>query len=84
LELFGGETLPAAGGGGGGSPRLGVGRGVAVEGGVLLEELLGPAAQGLGEGPLLGGGDALEVAVKGVRKLDLSFHHDGEMMEREE
>jgi len=54
-----------------------------VEGGVLLEEQLGRAAKGLGEGPLLGGGDALEVAVKGVRKLDLSFNHDGKVMEME-
>jgi len=54
-----------------------------VKGGVLLEELLSPAAKGFGEGPLLGGGDALEVAVKGVRKLDLGFNHDGEMMEME-
>jgi len=75
--------LPAAGGGGGGRPRLGGGRGVAVKGGVLLEELLGPAAKGFGEGPLLGGGHALEVAVKGVRKLDLSFNHDEKAMEME-
>jgi len=54
-----------------------------VKGGVLLEELLGPAAKGFGEGPLLGGGHALEVAVKGVRKLDLSFNHDEKAMEME-
>jgi hypothetical protein len=49
----------------------------------LLEELLGAAPKGLGQGPLLGGGDALEVAVKGVGELNLGFNHDVKMMEME-
>jgi hypothetical protein len=82
LELLGAQAVPAAGGGGGGLPRLGIeGRCARLCGRELLEELLCTAPERFGERPLLLSGDAFEGTVKVVRKLNLSFDHDGELME---